>query len=414
MDRHEQEYQVIAERLTAQGIDVDKVKAALKAQHIETPSWGYSDSGTRFKVFRHPAAAHTTYEKFADAAQVHKFTGVCPSVAIHIPWDKVDDFKALKKYAEGLGVKIGAVNPNVFQDDPYKLGSACNPDPKVRKMAVQHMLECVEIAKQVGSDALSLWFADGTNYPGQDHIRARKQRMQESLAEVYAAMPPKMRMLIEYKFFEPSFYVTDIGDWGMAYTFANKLGAQAQVLVDLGHHPLGTNIEQIVAFLLDEGKLGGFHFNNKKYGDDDLTVGSINPYELFLIYNELVDAALDPSTAKCAKSVAYMIDQSHNIEDKVEAMLKSVMNIQIAYAQALIVNRKVLKAAQLAGEVIDAENCLTDAYRTDVRPLLAQARQEMGLAPDPLVAYRASGYPEKIRKERSKAGGAGDSGYPGA
>jgi len=414
MDKQEQEYTILAERLAAQGIDVEKVKAALRTQCVETPSWGYGDSGTRFKVFRHPTAAHTVWEKFADAAQVHKFTGICPSVAVHIPWDKVDDFGELDKYARSLGLRIGAVNPNVFQDDAYKLGSVCNPDPKVRRMAVKHMLECVEIAKQVGSTILSLWFADGTNYPGQDDIRTRKHRMMESLTEVYAAMPPNMRMLIEYKFFEPAFYATDIGDWGMAYTLATKLGPRAQVLVDLGHHPLGTNIEQIVAFLLDEGKMGGFHFNSKKYGDDDLTVGSINPYELFLIYNELVDAELDPSTAQTAKAVAYMIDQSHNIEDKVEASIKSVVNIQIAYAQALIVNRQALKAAQLEGRVIDAENCLTDAFRTDVRPLLAQVRVEMGLAADPLAAYRASGYAERIRQERAAATGAPDAGYPGA
>ncbi len=226
-------------------------------------------------------------EKLADAAMVHRLTGVCPSVALHIPWDKVDDWAELKGYAESLGMRIGAINPNLFQDEAYKLGSACHPDAAVRRQAVEHMLECVEIAKATGSTLLSLWFADGTNYAGQDSLRERKHRLLESLRQVYAAMPPEMRMLIEYKFFEPAFYHTDLPDWGTAYAMALKLGPQAQVLVDTGHHPQGTNVEQIVAFLLDEGKLGGFHFNARKYADDDLIVGSVNPFELFLIYNEL-------------------------------------------------------------------------------------------------------------------------------
>ena len=413
MAKFEREYTLLAERLTERGVNVEDVKKALKAQKVETPSWGYGDSGTRFKVFRQPTAARTAYEKFADAAQAHKYTGICPSVAIHIPWDKVPSFSDLQAYAKSLGVSIGAVNPNVFQDDEYKLGSSCNPDPKIRRQATDHLLECVAIAREVGSKVLSLWFADGTNYPGQDHMRSRKHRLHDSLAEMYKALDPDMRMMIEYKFFEPAFYQTDLGDWGMAYTFATKLGKQAQVLIDLGHHPLGTNIEQIVAFLLDEGKMGGFHFNSKKFGDDDLTVGSINPYELFLIYNELVDGELDPSTRACARDVAYMIDQSHNIKGKIEATIQSLMNLQVAYAQALLVDRQALKAAQLEGRVVDAENTLLDAYRTDVRPLLAQVRVEMGLDPDPLAAFRASGYLAKIAAER-QAGGAADSGYPGA
>jgi len=344
---------------------------------------------------------------------VHRFTGICPTVAIHIPWDKVEDYHALAQYAESLGLRLGAVNPNVFQDDAYKLGSLTNADPAIRRKALDHLLECVEIAKTIGSKILSLWFADGTNYPGQGDIRTRKHYMAEGLAETYKAMPADMRMLIEYKFFEPAFYMTDIGDWGMAYAFATRLGPQAQVLVDLGHHPLGTNIEQIVAFLIDEGKMGGFHFNAKKYGDDDLTVGSINPYELFLIFNELVAAAEDEKTAATAKAIAYMIDQSHNIKGKIEATIQSLMNLQVAYAQALLVDRQALKAAQLEGRVVDAENTLLDAYRTDVRPLLAQVRVEMGLDPDPLAAFRASGYLAKIAAER-QAGGAADSGYPGA
>jgi L-rhamnose isomerase/sugar isomerase len=410
MEHWQDAYRVLADGLAAQGLDIEAIKAALKAQHIETPSWGYADSGTRFKVFRQAGAARTAYEKLADAAQVHKFTGVTPSVAIHIPWDKVDDYAELTAYATGLGLQLGAVNPNLFQDDEYKLGSLTHVDPAIRRRAIAHMIECVEIAKTIGSEVISLWLADGTNYPGQANIRQRRHYLAESLAEVYAAMPAPMRLLIEYKFFEPAFYATDLGDWGMSMLMAQKLGERAQVLVDLGHHPLGTNIEQIVAILIDEGRLGGFHFNSKKYADDDLTVGSINPYELFLIFNELIDGALDPAVTM---NVAYMIDQSHNIKPKIEATIQSVVNIQVAYAQALLIDRAALAAAQQAGDVVAAENTLLAAFRTDVRPLLAQVRQEMGLAIDPLAAYRASGYYEKVAAERQIQAGS-ESGFQGA
>jgi len=405
-------YEPLAERLTRQGIDLNRVKALLKAQQIETPSWGYGNSGTRFKVFAWPGAARNIYEKLADAAIVHKLTGVCPTVAVHIPWDKVDDWQALCQYAAELGVRIGAVNPNLFQDDEYKLGSLCHPDASARRRAIAHVQECIEIARQVGSRIISLWLADGTNYPGQDDFRARKHRLQESLEEIYRALPADMRLLIEYKFFEPAFYHTDLPDWGVAYLMASRLGERAQVLVDTGHHPQGTNIEHIVALLLDEGKLGGFHFNNRKYADDDLIVGSINPFEMFLIFNELVAAAEDPRTATCAQNVAYMIDQSHNIEPKIEAMILSVMNIQTAYAKALLVNRARLREAQAAGEVLPAHRVLQEAYETDVRPLLEQVRIEMGLEPDPLEAFRRSGYAEKVARERGAT--AAGSGYPGA
>ena len=396
--------------LADRGLDVETVKKALKAQRVETPSWGYGDSGTRFKVFAQAGAARTPYEKLADAAQVHKFTGIAPSVALHIPWDKVDDYGELSAYAESLGLSLGAINPNLFQDAEYKLGSLCHSDRAVRQKAIDHMLECIDIAKAVNSNILSLWIADGTNYPGQDNMRARKRRLVAALTEVYASMPPSMRLLIEYKFFEPAFYHTDLGDWGMALLVAQKLGDRAQVLVDLGHHPLGTNIEQIVALLIDEGRLGGFHFNSKKFADDDLTVGSINPYELFLIFNELIDGELDPSVDM---DVAYMIDQSHNIKPKVEAMIQSVVNVQVAYARALLIDRKKLLEAQIAGDTVVAEETLLAAFRTDVRPLLAAVREEMGLDPDPLVTYRASGYYEKICAEREPLAGDG-SGYPGA
>ncbi len=299
-----------------------------------------------------------------------------------------------------MRLKIGAVNPNLFQDDDYKLGSICNPDAGVRRKTVDHIKECVNIAKTTGSSIISLWIPDGTNYPGQDSFRARKGRLEETLTEVCESLSADMRLLIEYKFFEPSFYHTDVFDWGSAFWLSKKLGDKAQVLVDLGHHPPGANIEQIVAFLLDEKKLGGFHFNDKKYADDDLVVGSIKPYELFLIYNELVGAAFDATTASTAENVAYMIDQSHNIKNKIEAMIQSVINIQIAYAQALLIDRVFLKAAQDEGRVLDAEECLKDAFNTDVRPVLGEIREEMGIDHDPLSAYRRSGYNERILKER--------------
>jgi L-rhamnose isomerase/sugar isomerase len=407
---NEQENRVLVDRLTSRGVDVEAVKAALKAQAVETPSWGYADSGTRFKVFAQEGVPRNTYEKLEDAAQVQKYTGVAPSVALHIPWDRADDYAALQAHARSLGLRLGAINPNLFQDDEYKLGSLCHPDVAIRQRAVDHVLECVEIAKTVDSDIISLWLADGTNYPGQDNFRQRRRRLIDTLQQVYAAMPAPMRILIEYKFFEPAFYHTDLGDWGMSLTVAQKLGERAQVLVDLGHHPLGTNIEQIVALLIDEGRLGGFHFNSKKFADDDLTVGSINPYELFLIFNELIGGELDPGVEM---DVAYMIDQSHNVKPKIEAMIQSVVNIQMAYARALLIDRDKLAEAQSAGAIVEAEETLLDAFRTDVRPLLAQVRLEMGLEPNPLAAFRASGYMDKVRAERGRRAATG-SGYPDA
>ncbi|MDZ7362609.1 MAG: L-rhamnose isomerase [candidate division KSB1 bacterium] len=415
MSTSSQAYHLLAGQLADRGIAIEPVKTKLKQQHIETPSWGYGNSGTRFRVFPWPGAARTTKEKLADAAMVNNLTGVAPSVALHIPWDQVADWDDLKKYAETLGVKIGAINPNVFQEEIYKFGSICHAEASVRRRAIAHIRECIDIMKLTGSRDLSLWFADGTNYAGQDNLRDRKHRMQEALAEVYQALPPNTRMLIEYKFFEPAFYHTDLADWGMAYATALKLGPQAQVLVDTGHHAPGTNIEHIVAFLLDEGRLGGFHFNNRKYADDDLIVGSVNPFELFLIFNELVAAenSNENAPAACAKNVAYMIDQSHNIEPKIEAMVQAVINCQVALAKALLVNRQKLAERQAAGDVLGAHRELALAYETDVRPLLAQVREEMGLHPDPIAALKASRYEEKIAAARGGAAEAGG-GYPGA
>jgi len=390
-------YDILADDLTKQGLNVDKIRNNLKTQHIETPSWGYGNSGTRFGVFHQEGAARNAAERLEDAATVHKYTGVSPTVALHIPWDQTDDWDGLQQYAADLNIGIGAINPNVFQDQIYKLGSVCNPDSSVRRVAIDHMLECVDIMSITGSQDLSLWFADGTNFPGQGNFRQRKHWMEEALREVFGALNDNQRMLIEYKFFEPGFYHTDLTDWGTAYVMAKKLGDKAQVLIDLGHHPLGINIEFIVAYLIDEDKLGGFHFNCKKFADDDLTVGSINPQELFLIYNELVAAELDPEVET---DIAYMIDQSHNLKPKVEASLQSVCNLQTAYAKALIVDRQSLAEAQAAGEIIDAEQILQRAVETDVRPLLEQVRLEMDLDPDPLTAYRKSGYFERISKAR--------------
>jgi len=401
------EYHLLAEKLSAKGLDVDAIKARLKRQHIETPSWGYGNSGTRFKVFPWPGAARNLYEKIADAGYVHKLTGIAPSMAIHIPWDKVDDYDGLGAYASEHGIRIGAVNPNLFQDEDYKLGSICHPSAAVRETALAHIVECCEIMSKTGSKALSLWFADGTNYPGQDSMSARKKRMEAALQEVYRHLPADARMLIEYKLFEPAFYHTDLADWGTAYATALKCGERAQVLVDTGHHAQGTNIAHIVAFLLDEGRLGGFHFNARRYADDDLIVGSTNPQELFEIFVELV-AAGDK-----AQDVAYMIDQSHNIEPKIEAMLLSVLNCQRLYAKACLVDFKTLGEKQANGDVLGAHRVLMDAYETDVRPLLMVVREEMGLDPHPMDVYARDGYAQKVAKERG-AGTGGGGGFPGA
>lgn len=398
MTLQDRAYAIFEEQQKNRGIDLEQVKQKLKTIEVETPSWGYGDSGTRFKVFKAVGVPRDPFEKFEDAAQVHKYTGICPSVAIHIPWDKVDDYDKLKKHADSLGVRIGAVNPNLFQEDEYIFGSVTNSNAATRRKATDHLLECVQIAKTVGSDVFSLWFADGTNYPGQADIRKRKAWMYEGLSEMYQAMSPSMRMLIEYKFFEPAFYHTDLAYWGMAFNLANKLGPQAQVLVDTGHHAQGTNVEHIVAYLLDEQKLGGFHFNSRKYADDDLIVGSVNPYELFLIFYQILDAAADSNTGirRTAEQIAYMIDQSHAIEPKIPAMLRSVLNVQTQYAKALLVNFDEVREAQERQDVLAAENAVRSAYEIDVTPLLVSLREEQGIPADPMKAYLQSGYGESI------------------
>jgi L-rhamnose isomerase / sugar isomerase len=374
-------------------MDETAVLERLRQLEIETPSWGYGNSGTRFHVYPWPGAARTVHERIDDAALVHRLTGCCPSVALHIPWDAVDDYGELSRYAAQQGVRIGAINPNLFGDDAYRLGSICHPDERVRKQAIAHCRECIEIANETGSTIISLWLADGTNYPGQDDLTERHVRLVAGLEEVYAALPPQMRLLVEYKFFEPAFYSTDLPDWGTAALVCRRLGDRAQVLVDTGHHPQGTNVEQIVALLIAENLLGGFHFNNRKYADDDLIVGSIDPFELFRIMGEIAQA-------EELERIAFMIDQSHNIEGKIDAMIQSVMNIQTAYAKALLVDDERLRASQRAGDVLGAHRVVLEAFETDVRPLLGRLREELGVDPDPVEAFRRGGHAERLERER--------------
>jgi L-rhamnose isomerase/sugar isomerase len=385
-------------------VNHDEVLGALRRLEIETPSWGYGNSGTRFHVYPWPGAARTVWERIADAALVHELTGCCPSVAIHVPWDRVEDWGELRRFAAERGLRIGAVNPNLFGEDDYRLGSLCHPSEAVRRRALDHCLQCVEIAKQVGSSVISLWLADGTNYPGQDDLRGRYRRLLAGLEALYDALPEDVRLLVEYKFFEPAFYSTDLPDWGTATLVCRRLGPQAQVLVDTGHHPQGTNIEQIVALLLAEGLLGGFHFNNRKYADDDLIVGSIDPFELFRIMREIASARNDPATAATAESIAFMIDQSHNVEGKIDGMIQSVVNIQTAYAKALLVDAERLAAAQADGDVLGSHRILVQAFESDVRPLLEELRSDLGVPADPVEAFRSGGYAERLAEERGTSG----------
>ena len=381
--------------------DPAAVKDALRSHELELPSWAFGNSGTRFKVFGQPGVPRNPFEKADDAAQVHRYTGVAPGMAVHIPWDRVDDYAALAAHAKSNGIGIGTVNANVFQDDDYRLGSVCNPDPRIRRKALGHLLECVDIMDATGSRDLKLWFADGTNYPGQDDITARQDRLAEALHAVYQRLGPDQRMLVEYKLFEPSFYTTDVPDWGTALVHCQALGPRAQVVIDTGHHAPGTNIEFIVAMLLRAGRLGGFDFNSRFYADDDLMAGAADPFQLFRIMYEVVKADA------LAGGVAFMLDQCHNIEPKIPAQIRSVMNVQEATAKALLVDQAELGKAQQAGDVLAANAVVMDAYNTDVRPLLAGLREEMGLAPDPVAAYLASDYGKTIITERRGGSPAG-------
>ena len=368
----------------------------LRRQRIELPSWAFGNSGTRFKVFTQQGVPRDPFEKIDDAAQVHRYTGVAPSVALHIPWDRVDDYGALAAHAASRGVRLGTINANVFQDDDYRLGSVANPDPDVRKKALAHLFDCVDVMDATGSRDLKLWFADGTNYPGQDSIRERQDRLAEALAAVYARLSASQRLILEYKLFEPAFYTMDVPDWGTAFAHCLQLGELAKVCVDTGHHAPGTNIEFIVAVLLRAGKLGAFDFNSRFYADDDLIVGAADPFQLFRILFEVrLGGGFDDDS-----EIAFMLDQCHNIEPKIPGQIRSVMNVQEATAKASLVDLAALAAAQAAGDVLGAHAVLMDAYNTDVRPLLADLRSEQGLDPDPIAAYARSGYAERIVAER--------------
>lgn len=380
----------------------DTVLRALNTFAIETPSWGYANTGTRFGKFQQASAATTTEEKFQDAGQVHHLTGCCPTVAVHVLWDfpkGTESTSDLKELAAKYGVRVGAINPNVFQDQIYKHGSLGSPEPEARAAAMKHLLDCVEIQNETGSRDLSLWFADGTNFPGSSNIRQRRRWFEEGLRAVHEKMSAGQRMLVEYKPFEPAFYHTDIADWGMAYLLSKAAGPLARVLVDTGHHYQAQNIEQIVAWLLHDGMLGGFHFNDRRYADDDLTMGSIDPYQAFRIFHEI--AAYEWDTG-ARVDIAYMIDQSHNLKNKVEEMIQTVCFAQETVAKAALVDHGVLKQHQEKCDLVAAEEALKDAYNTDVRPVVHEWRKSKGLAPEPLKAFRESGYTEQAEGARGQ------------
>ena len=379
----------------------DKVFAALETFRIELPSWGFANTGTRFGKFIQPAAATTTEEKFSDAGQVHLVTGVCPTVALHVVWDcpkGVQSTDEIKRFANRYRVAPGSISPNLFQDQEYKYGSFGNPDESVRQRAMRHTKDSIEIAHRLNSRDISFWFADGSNYPGTANIRKRKQWFVEGLKTAHQHLSPDQRMLVEYKPFEPAFYHTDIADWGMALLLSRAAGPQAKVLVDTGHHYAAQNIEQIVAWLLSENLLGGFHFNDRRYADDDLTMGSIDPYQVFRIFHEI--HFFEWETGQRA-DVAYMIDQSHNLKGKIEAMIQTVTIAQQLFAKAALVDTTKLATAQEKCALVDAESLLQDAFATDVRPVICEWRNSKGLPKDPMEAFRESGYLQRITKERA-------------
>jgi L-rhamnose isomerase/sugar isomerase len=382
--------------------DSKAVWAALDSFRIELPSWGFANTGTRFGKFLQAAAATTIEEKLSDAGEVHRHTGACPTAALHVLWDFPNGLESVghvKALAEKYSVRPGSINPNVFQDQIYKYGSLGNPDPGIRQAALDHIFDSIEIARRLDSRDISLWFADGSNYPGTANIRQRRTWFEDGLRRVHGKLDAKQRMLVEYKPFEPAFYHTDIADWGMALHLAKSSGPQAKVLVDTGHHYSSQNIEQIVAWLLGDGMLGGFHFNDRRYADDDLTLGSIDPYQVFRIFHEI--AMFEWETGARA-DIAYMIDQSHNLKGKIEAMIQTVMTAQELYAKAALVDHESLVRHQQKCDLVDAENCLKDAFSTDVRPAIAEWRRSHGLAADPLAAFRSSGYLERITADRAE------------
>jgi L-rhamnose isomerase/sugar isomerase len=384
---------------------------ALDKFRIEIPSWGFANTGTRFGKYTQAAAATTIEEKFSDAGQVHALTGVCPTIALHVLWDLpegMDSTAEVARLADRYGVRPGSVNPNLFQDQIYKYGSFANPDEGVRKQALDHAIWSVDVAGRLGSRDISFWFIDGSNYPGTANIRQRKSWFEQFLRATHARLSDGQRMLVEYKPFEPAFYHTDIADWGMAMHFARAAGPQAKVLVDTGHHYQAQNIEQIVAWLLAEDMLGGFHFNDRRYADDDLTIGSIDPYQVFRIFNEIRFYELETSVSP---DIAYMIDQSHNLKGKIEAMIQTVDMAQQLFTKAALVDHEKLAAAQKTSRLVDAELCLQDAFATDVRTTIRDWRAAKGLPQDPLQAFRESGYLERISQERAARNMAAVSSY---
>jgi len=389
----------------------EKIFAALESFRIELPSWGFANTGTRFGKFIQPAAATTTEEKFSDAGQVHRLTGVCPTVALHVLWDCPEGIRStdeIKAFAGRYGVSPGSINPNLFQNQEYKYGSFGNPDGEIRQRALQHTQDSIEIARRLNSRDISMWFADGSNYPGTANIRQRKQWFQEALKKSHEALSPQQRLLVEYKPFEPAFYHTDIADWGMALLLSRAAGPHAKVLVDTGHHYAAQNIEQIVTWLLSEEMLGGFHFNDRRYADDDLTLGSIDPYQIFRIFHEIL--FFEWETGKRA-DIAYMVDQSHNLKGKIEAMIQTVMMAQQLFAKAALVDHRELATTQKNCELVKAESLLQDAFAVDVRPALEEWRNSKGLPRDPMAAFRESGYLERITKERAAKNSSSVSSY---
>jgi L-rhamnose isomerase / sugar isomerase len=381
---------------------VEVVSTALDTFNIELPSWGFANTGTRFGKFIQSSAATAIEEKFSDAAQVHAATGACPSLALHVQWDLpsgLKDVPEVEKLAKRFAIRPGSINPNIFQDQEYKYGSVGNPDPSIRRLAIRHILECVAISNALGSRDVSPWFADGSNYPGTQNIRKRIGYFEEGLREIHAALKPGQRLLLEYKPFEPAFYHTDIADWGMAFLLAKEAGPQSFVLVDTGHHYQAQNIEQIVAWLLHRKMMGGFHFNDRRYADDDLTLGSIDPYQIFRIFHEIKMFEWETQTTA---DIAYMVDQSHNLKGKIEAMIQTVCTAQELNAKAALVDHERLSKLQQNCSLVDAEETLRGTFWQDVRPAIREWRKARGLPEDPLQSFRTSGYLERITRERSK------------
>jgi L-rhamnose isomerase / sugar isomerase len=380
---------------------IQKIHQALDHFQIETPSWGFADTGTRFGKFLQDAAAIDLNDKLADAGQVHAFTGFCPTVALHVLWDfkPGQPISEVVQLGQKYGVRVGAINPNLFQDQIYKYGSLCNRDSQIRDTAVKHLLESAELAKQTGSKLVTIWLADGSNYPGQSNIRWRKRALVETLRPLHEALDPDQQVLLEYKPFEPAFYHTDLADWGMSYVVAKEVGPKAKVLVDTGHHYLSQNIEQIVAWLLDTEMLGGFHFNDRRYADDDLTFGSIDPYQAFRIFHEI---HLFGWETGALPQIPYMIDQSHIDKPKIEAMIQTAITAQELYAKAAAVDHEKLAHHQERDEQIDAEECLRQAFFTDIHPIILEWRRKRNLPLDPLAAFRESRYERRVAKERKE------------